>query len=277
MAGQQRPGRVAGDHRNGPVRGPHLVPSLPGWYVKRPALLDELARLVVDRATAGQPVALVGMGGAGKTVLAAAVTGLPEVRRRFRDGVAWVSVGRRSLPEAQGTLAIQLDGQSLGADVETNRSLLAKQLEDVACLVVLDDVWDPAALDAFDCLSSSGRLLVTTRDVEITRGLGPQLEITQLEFGQSLALLARWIKVEPYELPPQAHELCMEVDHLALGVATVGALVAAGGGEREVGRRLDRRADPAAGGGPGQGRPQVPQLRPPDVAARHRRQPGGAR
>ena len=207
-----------------------LVPSLPGRYVERPALLGELVRLVVDRATAGRPVSLVGMGGAGKTVLASAVTEVPEVRRRFRDGVAWVSVGRRSLPEAQAQLAIQLDGKSLGADVEENRLLLNQQLDGVACLVVLDDVWDPAALEAFDCLSSSGRLLVTTRDVEITRGLGPQLEITQLEFGQSLELLARWINLESHQLPPQAHELCMEVDHLALGVATVGALVAAGGG-----------------------------------------------
>jgi hypothetical protein len=49
-------------------------------------------------------------------------------------------------------------------------------------------------------LSSSGRLLVTTRDVEIARERRSSLEITQLAFGQSLELLARWINVEPYRL-----------------------------------------------------------------------------
>jgi len=110
-----------------------VVPSLPLYYVQRPALLDELAGLVVDPATAGWPVALVGMGGVGKTVLAAALTELPEVRRRFPDGVAWVAVGRRSLPQAQAELAIQLDSQPLGTDVEANRLQLARQLDGVAC------------------------------------------------------------------------------------------------------------------------------------------------
>ena len=141
-------------------------------------------------------------------------------------GVSWAP----QLAQAQTELAIQLDGQPLGADVETNRLQLAQQLDGLACLVILDDVWDTAALDAFDCLSSSGRLLITTRDVEIARERGSYLEITQLAFGQSLELLARWINVERHQLPPQADKLCMEVDHLALGVATVGALVAAGGG-----------------------------------------------
>ena len=210
-----------------------MVPSLPSRYVERSALLDELTTLVVDRAAGGRPVALVGIGGSGETVLATAVTELPEVRRRFPDGLAWVSVGHRSLQQAQTELAIQLDGQPLGADVETNRLQLAQQLDGLACLVILDDVWDTAALDAFDCLSSSGRLLITTRDVEIARERRSYLEITQLAFGQSLELLARWINVERHQLySTQADKLCMEVDHLALGVATVGALVAAGGGSR---------------------------------------------
>jgi WD40 repeat protein len=210
--------------------GPHVVPSLPTHYVKRSAFLEELAALVVDPATAGRSVTLVGMGGVGKTVLAAALTKLPEVRRRFPDGLAWVSVSRRGLPQAQAELAIQLDGQALGADLEANRLQLARLLDGRACLVVLDDVWDMEALDAFDCLSSSGRLLVTTRDVDIARQGGSYLEITQLAFGQSLELLARWINIKQSQLPPRADELCMEVNHLALGVATVGALVAAGGG-----------------------------------------------
>ena len=220
----------AGEQWGGQRHGPHVVPSLPSRYVERSALLDKLAGLVIDPATAGQSVALVGMGGAGKTVLAAAVTEQPEVRRCFPGGLAWVSVGHRGLPQAQAELAIQLCGRSLGADVEANRLELARQLDGVACLVVLDDVWDAAALEAFDCLSFTGRLLITTRDVGIARERGSYLEITQLAFGQSLELLARWVNVERHQLPQRADELCMEVDHLALGVATVGALVAAGGG-----------------------------------------------
>jgi WD40 repeat protein len=114
--------------------------------------------------------------------------------------------------------------------VETNRLQLARQLDGAACLVVIDDVWNMDALEAFDCLSSAGRLLVTTRDVEIARERGPYVEIRQLASGQSRELLARWVDIEQKQLPRGADVLCDEVDHLALGVATVGALVAAGGG-----------------------------------------------
>ena len=253
--------RVVCDHRNGPIRGPHLVPSLPGWYVKRPALLDELARLVVAPQTpAEQPVALVGMGGAGKTVLAAAVTELPEVRRRFRDGVAWVSVGRRSLPEAQATLAIQLDGQSLGADVEHNRSLLAKQLKDVACLVVLDDVLGPGRPGSF-------RLPVIFWAIA---GHDPRCG----DYAWAWAAAGdQAAGVRPVAYPAGALDQGRAERASAAGGRAVhgGRPSRAGRGHgrgtrrrrrrrTEMGHRLDRRAGPAAGGGPGQGRPQVPQL-----------------
>ena len=212
------------------VDSPHVVPSLPARYVERPAVLSELAGMLADRAVSGRRIALAGMGGAGKSVLAAAVTRLPGVRERFPDGVAWVSAGHRSLPQAQSELAVQFSGQPLGADVEENRLRLSRTLSGLSCLVVLDDVWDTAALDAFDCLSYDACLLVTTRDVGIARECGSYVEITELGFGQSRELLARWVGVEQQDLPPRADELCMEVGHLALGVATVGALVAAGGG-----------------------------------------------
>ena len=207
------------------------VPSLPGKYVERPEDISALKDLVFESRTAGQPVALVGMGGAGKTVLAEALGADPQVRDRFRDGVAWVAVGSQpSLAAAQYRLAVQFGhGGPFGANIEENRLHLAKLLEGRACLVILDDVWDSDAFAAFDALPSSSRLVVTTRDRGLAGGW-QSWEVSQLGFDQSLAVLARWVGVEPHQLPPQADSLCLEVGHLALGVATVGALVAAGGG-----------------------------------------------
>ena len=99
----------------------------------------------------GEPagVGLHGIGGIGKSVLAAALATDDRVRRRFPDGVYWVTVGER--PDV---LALQLDLLSrLGVRPEARTRAEAAQalraaLADKRVLLVVDDVW--SADDAQD-------------------------------------------------------------------------------------------------------------------------------
>ena len=77
------------------------MPSLPEHFLARKELLQRIKdALLVDLHTplvltgAGSRVGVQGMGGIGKSVLAAAVARDREVRRAYPNGVLWVSVGQ---------------------------------------------------------------------------------------------------------------------------------------------------------------------------------------
>lgn len=70
------------------------VPPLPSRFVARADVFDAVRAHVLSHAV----VALVGMGGAGKTVLASAVAHDPAVQAAFPDGIAWVDAGQQAAP-----------------------------------------------------------------------------------------------------------------------------------------------------------------------------------
>jgi hypothetical protein len=233
-------------------------PELPPNHVERPELLGELRAKLLDE-TGGGPrrVGVWGMGGSGKSVLAAALARDDEVLDRFPDGLAWERLEPPSddpvtrpgmLAQRQQGLAEMLDpaGQRLGVvtDVEQGRARLAELLRDRACLVVVDNVWTADDVYAFDVLGQRGALVVTTRDDGLVRsaGLDP-VEVDKLDDKQAQALAAGWAGVPEQLLPPAAAETLRLVDNLALGVATVAAR-AKGDGQRwaDMADRL-RRAD----------------------------------
>jgi hypothetical protein len=85
------------------------VPELPPEYLVRAELAGLVAAVVaVDGGAVGvtgevAAVGLHGQGGIGKSVLAVALARDEGIRRRFPDGVHWVSVG-----EGADILAVQL-------------------------------------------------------------------------------------------------------------------------------------------------------------------------
>ena len=210
------------------------APKLPTAYVARHAELSRLIEAVLDPDTAGQPVAVLGMGGCGKSVLASALTADPKVRTAFPDGVAWIHVGRDCKPTlAQRRMAAVFGSakQFTDDDLEVGLPALKKLLEGRRCLVIADDLWKIDDFRALDAVKPPARLLFTTRDAEIVRGTGAvELEVLQLELEQARAVLAGWLKLEPAALPPKADALCIEAGNLALAVALIGASIRANGG-----------------------------------------------
>src|SRR5208283_1399643 len=93
----------------------HGVPDLPPHYLPREADLADLKqKLLAGGANVGitgrsSAVGVQGMGGIGKTVLAAALAHDSEVRQAFADGIYWLTIGQTpNLLDLQNKLLRQL-------------------------------------------------------------------------------------------------------------------------------------------------------------------------
>jgi len=235
-----------------PEKGqPINVPSLPPDFLPRPDDLKHLKDLVLSpgedkSAITGKTaegcqspdarVGLQGMGGIGKSVLAAALAWDDQVLEAFPDGVIWISLGQQpNLPNRQLQLLQFLDKDHRAIkDEEDGKGCLKQLLSDLSCLIILDDVWSMESVRAFDALGPECRMMVTTRDREIVRGMrARELCLDVLDEEKSLQLLAISSGLRLEDLDPKAREVAEECDHLPLALAMVGSMARAA---RERGR-----------------------------------------
>lgn len=220
--------------RLGPLVG---VPRLPTPYLERPGRLDALrARVLID---AYEPVdlqpdqritSITGMGGVGKTVLAAALAQTPEVRRSFADGVFWIAVGRdvgtlRALTRTG--IAVGDEGIQGYAGVAEARLLLGKTLAKMNCLIVLDDVWQVDVAEALQTASSKNvRILLTGRKRNLFASAGVhEVAVDELTDDEALDLLAAWTNTCREQLPVEAAEIAKGCGNLPLALAMIGATI----------------------------------------------------
>jgi len=189
------------------------VPELPPHFLPRPNDLQAIkaALLEADKPVAitgiARKVGLQGMGGIGKSVLAATLARDEEVRRAFPDGVFWLTLGQEpALTTRQAQLAESLgDPIRIFGDEQQGRARLSELLAERTCLLILDDVWQVAHAEAFNALGPAGQLLLTSRDAGIIRALGvAEHRLGVLNKTQALELLAQWAGQALETLPPEA-------------------------------------------------------------------------
>lgn len=213
----------------------HEVPAPPEKYLPRPEDIKAIKSLILgqpEQSTAilgkSLSIGLHGMGGIGKSVLAAVVVQEPEIRRAFPNGLIWLTLGQEpNLTARQEDLARVLGEKEAFKDHWQGRSRLRELLKDKNCLLILDDVWEfRHVVDAFDCLDSNSRVLLTTRDQGIVTSLkATPYTVDLLSETQSLQLLADWAGQNTDGLPPEASEIVKECGCLPLALAMVGAIV----------------------------------------------------
>src|SRR5271166_2609681 len=173
------------------------VPGLPPHFLPRPGDFQALKDAVLTGLS--NPVALTGagkigvqgMGGIGKSVLAAALARDPEVRHAFSDGVVWITLGQTpNVIARQSQVAEAFDERSQTfTDAQQGKSRLSTLLQERSCLLILDDIWQMEHAAAFDVLGERGRLLITTRDARIVTDLGAvERRVDQLTDAQALTL-----------------------------------------------------------------------------------------
>jgi hypothetical protein len=181
----------------------HNVPDLPPNFLARPETLAAVKTLALNAkecaigVTIAPKVGVHGMGGIGKTVLAAAFARDDDVRQRFPDGVFWITLGQTPhLVARQQQLAHALSGQKEAfTDEQEGQARLSELCANRACLVVVDDVWDMAHIAGFNVLGPRAQLLITTRNANLITGLnGEPFDVDLLSLEQARVLLANWAR-----------------------------------------------------------------------------------
>jgi WD40 repeat protein len=209
------------------------VPSLPPRFQPRPEDMSGLNALVlpdIDRPVVVAPpeqiTVLHGMGGIGKSVLAAAFCRTIKVRRALSDGIAWLSIGR----DADLLASLRILGQGLGDDprayfdLEVAKARLPACMKEKKCLIVLDDVWDVSNATPFlNALGPQSRILITTRDAGLLSGT-QALPIGEMSSLAALRLLADWCGEPVDALPPATSEVARECGNHPFALALCGAM-----------------------------------------------------
>ena len=223
----------------GPARGRlWRVPDLPPHFLPRSedagrvidALLADGSKAV---GIAAEKHGLHGMGGIGKSVLAAAVAREQRIREHFVGGIYWLAVGQTpQLTALQAQLGRDLGLQDKAFDSPADgKQHLSDALDRRRVLLILDDVWNIEHAAWLDVIDVRGRLLITTRNLEVLTNTGAQthaLDIMSAE--QSAALLAVWAGVDATDLSADALEVADACGRLPLALAIAGALVRKPGG-----------------------------------------------
>ena len=165
------------------VRLPAL-PPLPPWVASRARAVTEVAdallrpdgELVTGTGQIRRPViALVGMGGMGKTILANMVGRDSRIIQQYSGRVEWVDVRPGAEDDALATVINDLIKKIGGVDATIRDPgaagrALASLLEGGAPrLLILNDVWQPAQLEAFTQGNGGYAVLVTTRSAEVCK------------------------------------------------------------------------------------------------------------
>nr|KAF6493542.1 apoptotic peptidase activating factor 1 [Rousettus aegyptiacus] len=213
------------------------VPQRPVVFVTRKKLVSAIQQNLFKLN--GEPgwVTVYGMAGCGKSVLAAeAVRDHDLLEGCFPGGVHWVSVGKQDksglLMKLQN-LCTRLDqdesfSQRLPLNIEEAKDRLRILMlrKHPRSLLILDDIWDPWVLKAFD---NQCQILLTTRDKSVTDSvMGPKYVVpveSDLGKEKGLEILSLFVNMKKADLPEQAHNIIKQCQGSPLVVSLIGALL----------------------------------------------------
>lgn len=173
------------------------VPPLPPAYIERDEFSTVRNLILADSekpiiiTPKHQTIIVYGIGGVGKSTLAAAIGRSGEVRRAFPDGIFWIEIGKKSDPLARlsDIGAYFGDVKEEYRDIPRAKQRLGTILRDKRVLIVLDDVWDYKHADAFRLVDTRCRIIITTRLTNIATQLSLQgYPLGMLSIAEGMAL-----------------------------------------------------------------------------------------
>jgi len=223
-------------------------PSAPTTLRGRRRDVEHLVELLAQPGNGAMrsPVVVIeGLPGVGKSALAGAVVRSLDVRALFPDGIWWLTVGQSAdVADVQRRLLRSMgvhDERWQDAD-DRSRALVHRFFRRQA-LLVLDDVWSPEILEAFDVLSPLGRLLVTTRRAQdvVWSGVHPY-RLEGLAGAAALKVLADNAGVAVDQLPAPAEGIVDLAEGIPLALAAAGAQVRFGAGWQQVASSMQKAA-----------------------------------
>ncbi len=208
------------------------APPLPQYFVERPIHQEKVKNLLLEQS-ANRPGTLVvsavyGLGGIGKSILAAALAHNLEVQSHFPDGILWVTLGQNPdlLPFLGNWIQRLGDHNYKPITVKDASMYLQTLLYDKKALLVVDDVWNPEHVEPFRVGGSNCRVLVTTREAVIKGANRYDLDV--LTPDESLKLLHKSCGLLKQDERQLAEELADTVGYLPLALDLAAAQVAEG-------------------------------------------------
>lgn len=162
---------------------PFMAPPVRPGFVGRTREIEEIKELLgvtpmggaapIGSAAQIRTVAIVGLGGIGKTALARAVCHDDDIIDRFDDGIIWMTLGSKADLLNAATAVLSAFGEDISgiAHVEEAERRIATHLSNKQCLVVVDDVTDVAHLKLISSIGPAARAIVTTRAHDIAAAI----------------------------------------------------------------------------------------------------------
>lgn len=166
-----------------------MEPGVDTRFVNRPKLVEQAA-LGLFRAN-HKHVSLFGMGGSGKTQLAAALANDERCGGQFPDGILWCVLGQTpNLPAVINALIVELDGAPVAGDADNCAASLRSMLAKKNCLLVVDDAWTAQDLMHFVPGHGLTRVLATCRDRKVVDGTASEIvDVGMMTESEALELL----------------------------------------------------------------------------------------
>jgi DNA-binding SARP family transcriptional activator/energy-coupling factor transporter ATP-binding protein EcfA2 len=199
---------------------PFQAQAPPPHFVTRAAESAQLmARLTQGK---GPILAVVGMGGAGKTTLAAHMAHV--LRANFNDGVLWAnaltSAPQDTLLAWGRAYGFDFDGLT---DLESRSAAVRSLLADKRALIVIDNVTDAAQVRPLLPGSDSCALLLTTRDLDVAHALNAHAVLLgELSTERAGQLLVQILGEERVQVEAaSAAEICLLLHGLPLALEIV--------------------------------------------------------
>ena len=174
-----------------------------------------------------------GLGGSGKTVVAAGLARDPEVAASS-ELMVYVALGQTPvLRECQRTMYRQLTGSALDPNLATEEDAMSAIIEATAgkkVLLILDDAWNKDIVLHFESALDSrtdSRLVVTTRIKTILPKIS-EFELGLLEPDDACALLLEVAGLENTGAPHSEllYKACELSGHLPLMLSIAGSMLA---------------------------------------------------
>lgn len=204
------------------------VGPLPDHFEPRPELFAKIQETLLQPGAVqpGRLVGLVGMGGAGKSVLARALAHDVLVRQAFPDGLVCLDLGESGEVSArQADLSEEFGDHRAAADWKQRLARLNTLLAGASCLIILDDVWEREDLQPFELQVPGPVLLVTTRTRDALNASAVVHDVGVLPPGPATKLLTAWAGQPPGGQTADAQRVADLCAGLPLALAVAGATV----------------------------------------------------
>lgn len=199
-------------------QAPFQAPAASGHFVGREVEREQVVAWLTQPQRSGI-TAIVGMGGAGKTALAAEIA--HQLHSQFSDGVLWAHAGdNEPLDILQSwALAYDKDLSKIGS-AEARAAAMRNILAGRRALIVLDSVVAGRDIDLLLPGAAACPVLITTRDrTEVAARTTQIVELPELALTESLALLAFFLGEEGVQAEQEAAiALCTMLGGLPLAV-----------------------------------------------------------